>query len=674
MPTSITRLAVLKSAFGAPSPFKAVAAVFGLALLAACGNAPDAPTTDEATAAPAAEHDVVETGPEQAVRLKYEAAKEAGYDHPGEKVYAERCASCHDKAEAMRAPNFAALQATSPPQLRYALTQGKMKQQSAGLDDTDIAFLIQYLSPGGTEGYVVPEAAKCETTDISFETIPVSHWGGTPDGARHYSAEQTSLTLADAKDGLELAWAFGFPEATSARSAPVITDDTLFVSANSGHVFALNRETGCIKWHQYFETSLRGPLTYGTVKGAPALFFSDVSLVVHALDAKSGDLLWKKKTAISDMNMGTGGPAVSGNTLFVPMSAIDVGAAMNPEYECCKGHGAVVALNTDTGETLWTTHMTPDPEPTTLSSVGTQLYGPSGAPVWSTPAVDAKNGRIYIGTGENTSAPATDTSDAMIALDMKTGEIIWKFQATENDMFNMACSPLRGSGPNCPEPAGPDYDFGGGLSMATLTDGREVVVGGQKSGDVHVVDAATGENLWTTKISAGSALGGIHWGVTVSGGQVYAPSSDPDFPIPGYSPKPGLTALDLETGEILWAHKAERDCKMNFADRGKADTPWPDCVFAYGYSAAPASTDEFVTLGALDGKLKIFDAKTGDIVWMYDTKREFETLNGISAHGGAIDSVAPVMAGDMLYAQSGYSVFSQMPGNVLLAFRPKSKD
>ncbi len=674
MPKSTSRLAALKSAIGAPMRLKVTAAAFSAAILTACGGASDAPTAGEATAAPAAEHEVVETGVEQATRLKYEAAKEAGYDHPGEKVYAERCASCHDKAEAMRAPNFAALQATSPPQLKYALTQGKMKQQSVGLDDTDIAFLIQYLSPGGTAGYEVPEEAKCASADISFNTVPVSHWGGTPDGARHYSADQTSLTLADVKDGLELAWSFGFPESTSARSAPVITDDTMFVAANSGHIFALNRETGCIKWHQYFETNLRGPLTYGTVKGEPALFFADVSVAVHALDAKTGELLWKKGTAVSDMNMGTGGPTVSGNQLFVPLSAIDVGAAMNPEYECCKGHGAVVALNTDTGETLWTTHMTPDPEPTTLSSVGTQLYGPSGAPVWSTPAVDAKNGRIYIGTGENTSAPATDTSDAMMALDMKTGDILWTFQATANDMYNMSCSPFRGSGPNCPEPAGPDYDFGGGLSMATFADGREVVVGGQKSGDVHVVDAETGENLWTTKIASGSALGGIHWGLTVSNGQVYAPSSDPAFPIPGYEAKPGLTALDLETGDVLWTHRAERGCETSFADRGKAGTPWPECSFAFAYSAAPASTNEFVTLGALDGKLKIFDAKTGEVVWMYDTKREFETLNGISAHGGAIDSVAPVMAGDMLYAQSGYSAFSQMPGNVLLAFRPKSKD
>lgn len=665
-----SRFAAVITAIATPQHLKIATAALGAALITACGGASDANSQAEDVATPAVEHEAAETGIEQGIRLKYEAAKEAGYDHPGEKVYAERCATCHDKAEAMRAPSFSALQNTSPPQLKYALTQGKMKQQSVGLDDTDIAFLIQYLSPGGTAGYEAPEEAKCASADISFNEIPVSHWGGDPDGARHYGADKTSLTLADAKDGLELAWAFGFPESTSARSAPIITDDTMFVAANSGHIFALDRETGCIKWHQYYETNLRGPLTYGTVNDAPALFFLDVSVAVHALDAKTGELLWKKKTAISDMNMGTGGPAVSGNQLFVPLSAIDVGAAMNPEYECCKGHGAVVALNTDTGETLWTTHMTEDPVPTTLSSVGTQLYGPSGAPVWSTPAVDAKNGRIYIGTGENTSAPATGTSDAMMALDMKTGEILWTFQATANDMYNMSCSPFRGSGPNCPEPAGPDYDFGGGLSFAALADGREVVVGGQKSGDVHVVDAATGENLWTTKISSGSALGGIHWGLTVSDGRVYAPASDPAFP--GYDAKPGLTSLDLETGEVLWAHRAERDCEMSFADRGKETSPWPECVFAYGYSAAPASTDEFVTLGALDGKLKIFDAETGEVVWMYDTKREFVTLNGVSAHGGAIDSVAPVLAGNMLYTQSGYSAFSQMPGNVLLAFRPKS--
>ena len=369
--------------------------------------------------------------------------------------------------------------------------------------------------------------------------------------------------------------------------------------------------------------------------------------------------------------MGTGGLVPAGDKLIVPMSNNDAPRAMDPNYECCVGHGAVRALNIETGEILWTAHMTPDAEPTGKSSVGTQQWGPSGAPVWATPAVDLEVGRVYVGTGENTSTPGTGTSDALIALDLETGEMLWVYQALAQDTWNMSCSAFRPDGPNCPDPEGPDFDFGGGVTLATLSDGRKVVVGGQKSGDVHVVDANTGALIWKRKLSAGSALGGVHWGLAVSGGKIFAPAADPEFPIDPaiYDPKPGLDVLDLDTGETLWSYRAERGCDMTYEDRAAQTSPWPECSFSYGFSATPATTDELVVIGALDGRLFVFDAETGEIIWSYDTKRAFESTNGVDTHGGAIDNAGPFMAGDMLYVQSGYSGFSQMPGNALLAFR-----
>lgn len=102
--------------------------------------------------------------------------------------------------------------------------------------------------------------------------------------------------------------------------------------------------------------------------------------------------------------------------------------AMQRQYECCKSHGAVRALNTTDGTILWTTHMTADAEPTYLDDLGVQMWGPSGAAVWTTPAIDAKRGVLYVGTGENTSSPATELSDAIIALSVATGETQWHFQ------------------------------------------------------------------------------------------------------------------------------------------------------------------------------------------------------------------------------------------------------
>lgn len=597
-----------------------------------------------------------------------EANDASAGDETGARVYAQRCASCHDNPDATRAPSIDALKAMSPAQIRFSMTSGKMQSQAAGLDQEQIGAVVNYLVPGGEEGYQVTEASRCEDTSISFKKTYVEGWGPDLSNTRYYGPERTVLDRNNVQR-LETAWTFGLPGASDVRGYPVITDDTVFLGASSGHVFALDRHSGCIKWHNGIGVNVRSSLSLGDVDGTPAILFQDGATVVHALHARTGDLLWKSRAGVMPQNMGTATPVQVGDRLLVPLSAIDVGAAGDPEYECCKGHGAVTALDPGNGERLWTTHMTEPARPTTVSSVGTQLYGPAGAPVWTTPTLHPEARRVYVGTGENTSAPATDTSDAIIAMDLETGDILWKYQATENDTFNMACSGFGPDGPNCPDPEGPDFDFGGAVSLTRLKDGTDVIVGGQKSGIVHTVNADTGELIWKTRVSTGSALGGIHWGVTVSNGKVFAPSSDPAFPRPGYEAKPGLYALDLETGEPIWSHKAERGCQFNPATSRDSSTPWPECGFFYGYSAAPASTDELVFIGSLDGKIRAFDAATGDVLWTDETVKAFETVNGVAAHGGAIDNSGPSVAGDMLFVPSGYAAFGQMPGNAFIAYR-----
>ena len=102
---------------------------------------------------------------------------------------------------------------------------------------------------------------------------------------------------------------------------------------------------------------------------------------------------------------------------------------------------------------------------------------------------------------------------------------------------------------------GPDYDFGAAAILATHSSGKELVIAGQKSGEVHALDPDTGEVVWQNKVGAGSALGGVHWGLTVAGDRVFVPINDPAFPRPGYVAKPGVYALDLLTGEMIWEHK-----------------------------------------------------------------------------------------------------------------------
>jgi polyvinyl alcohol dehydrogenase (cytochrome) len=126
-----------------------------------------------------------------------------------------------------------------------------------------------------------------------------------------------------------------------------------------------------------------------------------------------------------------------------------------------------------------------------------------------------------------------------------------------------------------------------------------------------------------------------------------------------------LHALDLETGKILWSHRAVGDCSGDRKQR------FAGCDTRLGYSPAPLVVDGAVVQGAIDGILRIFDAATGKMLWSYDTMRTFATINGVPGNGGSIDSSPYVAANGTLFVVSGYSRFGESPGNVLLAFRPK---
>jgi len=136
--------------------------------------------------------------------------------------------------------------------------------------------------------------------------------------------------------------------------------------------------------------------------------------------------------------------------------------------------------------------------------------------------------------------------------------------------------------------------------------------------------------------------------------------------------------LNLADGKILWSLPVSRGCDFDPANAPRIglvemrDTepanPWPECSYYYGHSAAPLYANGVVYAGALDGKLRMLDAASGDVLRIIETNRSFETSNGIDGHGGAIDLSGVVVDGKRMFVYSGYGVFGQMPGNVLLAY------
>jgi polyvinyl alcohol dehydrogenase (cytochrome) len=72
--------------------------------------------------------------------------------------------------------------------------------------------------------------------------------------------------------------------------------------------------------------------------------------------------------------------------------------------------------------------------------------------------------------------------------------------------------------------------------------------------------------------------------------------------------------------------------------------------------------------GSVDGHLRAFSTKTGEIVWDFNTAQTFQTVNGVEATGGWIDAGGPAIANGLVLTNSGYGVWNGLPGNVLLAF------
>lgn len=593
-------------------------------------------------------------------------------NHPGRAVYDKACAGCHASPTDVRIPTLATLAAMPAPQLRETISEGgKMAPMAAGLSDGEKGQLVAYLTSGqsATAGNWT-DKIQCPANKRSVDvTKPVVSMGFSVDRdqTRSLNAAQAGLKASDLKN-LEIAWAIGFPGQGSGTGAAIV-GDTMFITGG-GFLAALDTASGCAKWS--VKASSRNTPAFGELDGRKVVAVS-IGRDVLVVDAKTGDKVWQSNGQ-PDSNPGSirGGVVLYKDKVIVPISASGVGAGGRATFECCVGHGAVVALSAKDGGKLWEYHTMPNADYTgKVSSTGVKQRGPSGAPIWSIPLIDEKRNRVIVTTGENTSHPGTDTSDAVIALDLETGKEAWKFQAMQLDVWNMACSANKQtSGPNCPwniadDPGiGRDFDFGAGALLAKGASGRDVVLAGQKSGDTWALDAETGKKLWNVRFGGGTALGGVHWGITTDGQRLFATINDPVI-AGAQTPKPGVFAVDIKSGKQVWGYDAKPNCD---GERGKAVA---NCTTKYGFSAAPLTVDGAVIAATLGGEVMIFDGKTGKVLNTLDTIGAKKTINDVDAKGGSIDSHAISAGAGMIFINSGYGGFNQTPGNVLIAYRAK---
>ena len=595
---------------------------------------------------------------------------EGGAD--GEALYQAHCARCHE-GQVERAPHRSVMQRLPAVMVLHSLERGRMKFLGMARTNQERRAISEWMTgkklppPTDTDETV---AGFCEDAPGEFsieDGAPQwNGWGVDNFNTRFQSAEAAGIS-ADQVPELKVKWVFGLPMDFRV-SQPTVVGGRVFIGSLQGRVYSLDSKTGCLHWSVKTAAGVRAtPVVDNLPATTPpryVVYVGDAAANVYALDARTGKELWKVDVDDHPLARITGTPKTHGNRLYVATTSLEEVAGADPTYECCTFRGKIMALNRFNGKLVWRSYTIPEPAPVRKNAIGVQLWGPSGATVWSSPALDPERNRLYVTTGDNYSDPASLTSDAVMAFDMRSGEVLWSKQFTTGDAWNVACE--IGDDTNCPETRGPDFDFASSPIVRILPDGRRIILAGQKSGVMHAIDPdREGAILWQHRVGKGGLLGGIQWGSAADATQVYVALSDVvrktienadggwtrvlDGSVGG-----GMFALDIESGERNW-HVPAVGCGER-----------PQCSPAQ--SAAVSALPGVVFSGSVDGHLRGYATDSGNVVWDYNAVQEYASTNGVNTRGGSFDGSGPTIVDGMLYVHSGYGYRGGMSGNALIAF------
>ena len=611
--------------------------------------------------------------------LAWAASAAAQSESAGVSQYFSNCASCHESNEpGHQAPKTSVLKQMAPERILEIMTTGSMRNMAAALSDQDKRLIAEWVGGRKLDTELVGAAGKMPNKCASSPQVRQSGapawngWGVDLRNSRFQPAAAAGLTPGQASR-LQLKWAFGFPGAT-ALYGQTVHEGRLYVTSNAGYVYSLDAETGCVHWGFRAESVVRSGFTVGQLNQKDprlVIFFGDIRGNAYALSASTGEQIWKTLTDPHPLARITGTPVLFEGRLFVPVASLEEPESGQADYACCTFRGYMSALDAATGRQIWKTYTIPDvPKVVGKNSRGKDMLEPSGAGIWATPTFDVKRRALYVTTG-NAFSGTPKTANAIMAMNIDTGKVLWSMQALAFDTWHNGCVqnipggafPPRGGGggrggraggpaipyppENCPAVLGPDWDFAAPPALTTTTDGRDILIAPQKQGLVWAVNPDNGNVLWKQDVAREIAGGR---GETLFGGAV-----DNEKAYFGLISS-GHLALDLKTGEEVWyVPIVPPQGRENQRGVVGAVTLIPGVLFS----------------GARDGMIRAASSRTGQLLWEFDSAKEFTTVNGVPARGGSAASGGPIVANGMVFIGSGYPGFQGgQPGNVLLAFAP----
>jgi polyvinyl alcohol dehydrogenase (cytochrome) len=528
-----------------------------------------------------------------------------------------------------------------------------------------LAMLLMLISLPGTAG--ASGGAPAAGHGGTYGSSDWTSWSYDATGSRSNAAEHT-LTPANVS-GLKLKWAFGHANVPGSYvgSQPAIVDGTLYVGSTDGTFHAMDAKTGVAKW-TYDLSAVAGDPKVGKanpVRSSPAVsgstvYFGDNRGYLYALNRYTGALRWSLHVDSHPSAQITGSPLIANGMVYIGVSSAESGWTTDLTYPCCTFRGSLIAVNAYTGQLVWRHWTGPQPQRSGSWPNGTPRYASSGVSVWSTPVLDRASQTLFVGTGQNYTGVGGEY-DSVLAVNAFTGALRWSQQAPQPDTYTVACVTPGDEGYCDGATNGSSHDWDFGASANLFTAGNRQLIGiGRKNGTYYTFDRATGQPVWQAALSPNNntpgGSSGFQWGTSYDGTRLYVAT---------WMANPGtLYALDPATGAVIWKTPNPADgCTTG----GAAQYP-QYCVAAL--TPAVSSSPGLVYEGSGDGKMRVFSAATGQVLWQYDVIRDFTTVNGVPAKGKALSGGGGAVVVDgMLYVQADY--YPDYPsdvGGALLAF------
>lgn len=316
--------------------------------------------------------------------------------------------------------------------------------------------------------------------------------------------------------------------AAGVSGTPVFIDDTVYYADYAGWLHAVDAETGNRIWSEQLQNAM---FTGSVFVDGSSVYVAGDGSVVYAVNKVNGELNWSTDIEATPYDRIWSSPVVVGNTLLVGAASFQVFRPIDNPEDLFRG--GIVALNATTGEFLWRLSVCPE-----------DLCG-GGVSVWSSVAIDTDLGLGYIGTGQAYNDPAGPYSDSLIAFDYSTGDMVWHYQFTADDVYTVNGGSL-------------DHDIGASPNLfeAEVEGVPRALVGvGDKGGRYMAFDRESGERIWTASVGLASPIGGVMGTAAFADGRIFLTSNTSIVGTSRSDPVPatGIAyALDASTGDIVW--------------------------------------------------------------------------------------------------------------------------